>query len=86
MQPVMTYKQYYMQYFLLYDDDLSKASFRSVGKMGSVTRVGPGNLKLKPSPGTVLQFPKKIFSNGRTLGININELDDSKWYDFITKT
>ena len=36
-----------MQYFLLYDDDLSEASFRSVGKMGSETRAGPGSLKLK---------------------------------------
>ena len=47
MQPVMTYEEYYMQYFLLYDDDLSEASFRSVGKMGSETRAGPGSLKLK---------------------------------------
>ena len=36
-----------MQYFLLYDDDLSEASFRSVGKMGSETRAGPGSLKMK---------------------------------------
>ena len=49
--------------------------------MGSETRVGPGTLKLKTgfsiitgqnrkrSPGTDIKFPKKIFSNGRTLGI-----------------